>query len=439
MSQRNFTLFIITLILVVAGIFGFLYFYQGQNQQPGEGGGTNFLSRFNPFGQSNPVTPTPEEPIDISEPETPTLEVPQLPSKLTQISSVPVAGYEILMRERLKEMVEVAPSEATPATSSTSKPVAPATELVTSTRYVDRASGNIYQTFLDQVAERRFSTTTIPKVYEAYFGNKNSSVILRYLKTDNKTIQTFQGAVPKEILGADAMENELTGTFLPEGITEMSISPDGSKMFYLVNVGDVSVGTTLNFADNKKTQIFDSPFTEWLVQWPSTNLITLNTKPSAFIEGHMYSLNPTSKSFSRTLGGVLGLTTLTSPSGKSVLYGDSSLSLNILSIDKNTRTPAGVRTLPEKCVWGSDSITLYCAVPVFLEVGQYPDSWYQGEVSFADQIWKIDTVNGTTDLIIDTTLDGKNIDAIKLALDKDNKYILFVNKKDSMLWKLDLE
>ncbi len=447
MSKRNFTLFIIVLIIAVAIIFGFLYFNQGEVGQDGTSEGTNFLSRFNPFGRSKPATP-PEttEPVDLTEPVvTPGEETPT--EKLQKISSMPVAGFEILIKERLKEIpttplpLENPASLATPVVNKNTKPTPPPTELVPATRYVTRATGNIYQTFLDKIEERKFSTTIIPKIYEAYFGNKDSSVIMRYLKPDNRTIQTFLGNIPKEVLGADTEENEIQGTFLPDGITDMSLLADGSKAFYLLNVGDVAVGTILNFADGKKTQVFDSPFTEWLSLWPSTNMITLTTKPSGSVPGHMYALNPTTKSLNRVLGDVYGLTTLASPDGKSVLYGDSSLSLNIYNISKNTSQPLGVRTLPEKCAWGVGSAVLYCAVPELVGVGQYPDSWYQGEVSFSDQIWKIDATTGYTEMIADpmTLTEKESIDGIKLALDKDGKYLLLVNKKDSFLWKLDLE
>ena len=83
-------------------------------------------------------------------------------------------------------------------------------------RYVDRATGNIYQTFADKIEEKKFSSTIIPMVYEAFFGNNGNSVIMRYLKQDAKTIITFVGALPKEFLGADTTsDTEIKGAFLP--------------------------------------------------------------------------------------------------------------------------------------------------------------------------------------------------------------------------------
>ena len=95
----------------------------------------------------------------------------------------------------------------------------PATEFMPALRYVNKATGNIYQTFADKIDERKFSSTVVPKVYDAYFGNNGQSVIMRYLK-DDKTIETFIGALQKEYLGADSVgTNEVAGSFLPENIS----------------------------------------------------------------------------------------------------------------------------------------------------------------------------------------------------------------------------
>ena len=80
-------------------------------------------------------------------------------------------------------------------------------------------------------------------------------------------------------------------------------------------------------------------------------------------------------------------------------------------------------------------------MPKFINAGLYPDIWYQGEVSFSDQFWKIDIQTGNATLLLDplTVPGGEEIDGIKLALDKDEDYLFFVNKKDSFLWKLELK
>src|SRR3989344_410629 len=437
MSRRNLILLIIVLIILSVAVIGYLYSRTPEPAAPGEDTGTNFFSRFNPFGKSggnSAPTPTPDTP----EPNIPTPdEVAAV--KLKKVSTLPIAGYIVFQKERLKEVPLVPAEEQTPPASPT-KPKAPLTEFAPAIRYVERVTGNVYANWADKIDGYRFTSTEIPKVYEAYFGTKGDAVFMRYLKSDGKTIQTYFGLMPKELLGADKSGNsQVKGSFLPEGIGDMSISPDTAKAFYLFNSGDGVAGVVLDIAGNKKTQVFDSPFTEWITSWPSAKLITLTTKASGAVPGYMYAINPDRKDSAFILGGVSGLTTLTSPSGKLVLYTDSNLSLNIYNIDTKTASALALRTLPEKCVWGAGSDVIYCAVPKATPPGSYPDGWYQGEVSFNDQIWKIDVASGNTTLLIDPLALGEEIDGIKLALDEKGAYLLFINKKDSILWELELK
>jgi hypothetical protein len=228
---------------------------------------------------------------------------------------------------------------------------------------------------------------------------------------------------------------------LPNNITDISLSSDTSKIFYLFETGNSVIGTILNFKDNKKTQVFNSPFTEWLSWWPSDKMITLTTKPSANIPGYTYVVDPSKKNLSKILGNINGLTTLTNPSGKQILFGRNDLSLNMYDVNTGNSTPLGIKTLPEKCIWNKLGDNLYCAVPKFIDIGGYPDSWYQGEVSFNDQLWKIDVKNGVETMLTDpgVAVNGEEIDGIKLMLDDEGKYLLFINKKDSFLWELSLE
>jgi len=452
MSKRNLIFLIITLIVILLIIFGFLYF-NSNKQNPGEESpGINFISQFNPFGKTTVKPPTQVPPSNppVYQPN-PNLDVNV---KLRKISSMPIAGFIAFSKERLKDVPVITPPPPVDTSTSTldtktsdkktnTKPTPPLTEFALALRYVDRATGNVYQTFADKILEKRFTATIIPKIYEAYFGNKGESVVLRYLKNDDRTIQTFVGTLPKESpLGGDTTENnEIKGVFLPEDIKDISLASDISNIFYLFNFGDNTIGTTMNLATKNKAQVFESAFSEWLSFWPNNKMITLTTKPTSLFPGYMYVLDLTNKNLRQVLGNINGLTTLTSPDGKLVLFGDNTVSLSVYNLNTKSSNLLGVKTLPEKCVWGKLSDFIYCAVPKFTGTSQYPDVWYQGEVSFSDQIWKINITDGNATLISDpaTVPGGESIDGIKLALDDGENYLFFVNKKDSFLWELNLK
>ena len=468
MTKRNFILLIIVAVIIVAGILGFLFLRNSANNPTTNPGGTNFGSGLSPFPSNGTGsgTTTPPAGSTSNQPGN-TATGTATTSKLQRVSSMPIAGFAVFPLERLKDIVATDTTNPTPTLPLSGAGVtvppakggsgglvkktvtpAPLTEMSTALRYVDRATGNIYETFADNLQERQFSNTVIPQVYEADFGNNANSVVMRYLKTGTDTIETFIGNTPKELLGSSpTTANQVTGSFLAENIKDLSVSPDGSSIFYLLNVSDNAIGTTMNLTTNKKVEVFSSPFTEWLSQWPSNDskskIVTLSTKPSTGIPGYMYTLNPSSgsKTFSQAFGGVNGLTTLTSPNGKLVLYADDTLALNIYNINTKVSSSAGVNTLPDKCVWGSASDVIYCAVPKSIPIGSYPDDWYQGSVSFADQIWKIDVATGNATMLLDpaTETGGGEIDGTKLALDGGENYLFFVNKKDSFLWEYNLK
>ncbi len=477
MSKRNFILLIIILSLVIALVVLFLYMQpRGDTSGVPDSGGTNFLSRFNPFRKDNTPPSNPDKdlpPINIDG----EVIIPDSPiPKLRKISTMPIAGYGIFSKERFKEIPiieltldqnnpsptlpkgegKTATPPAPPENTTTEKKKTPAsltppmpptpkpTEFTEAVRYVARSDGSIYQTFLDKISERKFSLPTIPKVYEAYFGNHGQTVILRYLKIYGDTISTFVGNLPKEIVSeTETGDKEIKGTFLPDNVQDISISPDTLKAFYLFTNGNTSgeniIGTILNLVDNKKVQIFDSDFTEWLSLWPNDKLITLTTKADSRATGHVYTMDPNKKNPTRALGDINGLTTLSGPDGKIILFSGTDLALNAYQTDTRNSILLGVRTLPEKCVWNKIGDNIYCAVPKVIPSGQYPETWYQGEVSFSDELWKINIKTGNATILADPILAGEEIDGIKLAIDENENYLLFVNKKDSYLWKLDLK
>lgn len=442
MSKRKIIIFIIIITLITLLVWGYNSI---SKKTPGEGGaiesGINFVSDFFTFGKStstnNGEGTTPED-ISGGEQEG-TNTTGEVKKRLTRVSSAPVAGYSIFMKERFKYVADVVPGTEP---GNTSTPSAPLTETVPAVRYVNRATGNIYQTFADTIREQKFSDTVIPIVYEALFGDNANSVVMRYLKEDNQTISTFIGSLPKEILGGDSVGvNQIKGTFLPENISDMSISPDTSKIFYLLNTKNGVAGMTANSLGDNKVQVFDSAFSEWLSMWPNDNMITLTTKPSYNTPGFMYVVDPLKKDFRKMLSKINGLTTLTSPDGKSILYTNNSLLLNIYSADKNDVSKLTIKTLPEKCVWTKSNSYLYCAVPKIVPNSLYPDNWYQGIVSFSDDIWKIDAVSGVGTKILDPdSFVGENgLDGIKLQVDENEHFLFIVNKKDNMLWELELK
>jgi len=75
-----------------------------------------------------------------------------------------------------------------------------------------------------------------------------------------------------------------------------------------------------------------------------------------------------------------------------------------------------------------------CGIPTILPNLNYPDAWYQGLISFNDQIWMMNLIKNTTSLI-----DGLNLNNLDIInIKNNNQFIYFQNKIDGSLWSFDL-
>ncbi len=417
MPRNTFFLFLILVLIIGAlGIGVYLYFFTNTfSGITSPGGITNTFRNFSPFG--NGVSS--EAPRGGKDAVTGTLGQPQNAGqpavKLLKLVQNPVAGF-------------------IPTTLGST----------TMVRYLEKQTGRSFDIDMSIPAARtKITNTTIPRVYQALFGQNGSSVLLRYLDSSN-LIQTYSATIPRAT-STTLMQSgvELKGSFLAAGLGDISLSPSADKIFTLANFGNSMVGTVSNLDGTKKSQIFDSPFTEWLSSWTNDKTILLATKPSYVAAGHAYALDVKSGSFQKIYGGGNGLTAILSPDGKNLLVSeitDNSPSLKIYNIANRSLVDTGLKTIADKCLWAANTV-IYCAVPETIPSadGGYPDAWYQGVVSFKDGIWKIDSATLSTDLVLNISQTAReSIDAVNLAASKGGDYLFLINKSDSSLWSLQL-
>ncbi len=327
---------------------------------------------------------------------------------------------------------------------------APKTESVLVARFVDAVSGTVFDNATrkkEQPIVR--SNKTIPSVVEAFFDDTATNVVFRYLK--DRKIETYVAKLTfpkidpnltKEERDAVPKVAEVNGDYLPENIKTVALSRDKKNFFYLGPVSGGVSGFTYNFATKAKKQIFTSPITEWIADFANNAKINLTTKASGRALGYSYTLGNPSGTFAKNLGGENGLTTLSSPDGKKILYSvyaKNSLSTFILETASGKKTSISPSTLPEKCVWTKDSKKIYCAAATSMANALYPDDWYKGKISFNDVLWTINATDMTGNIIYDfISKDKAYIDATNLQLNASEDYLGFINKKDGILWGFDL-
>lgn len=410
------TAIILILVVFIGALGALIWLYFTFNTTPTVGTpSVPITDVYDPFGTKiidNSISTTTDINIDNSP-----INVTPEPDKFRQISAEPISGFSIIENIKTKQ---------------------------TDIHYILRANGNIYEAYADSPEQKRLSITTIPKVYESVWLPDGQKLIIRYLKDTTENIQTFSVKINPATTTLNEFEGGVDGNHLPEKIGAVAVNPLGDKIFYLQNSLSGASGFLAKPDGLNKKLLFESPLIEWLVSWPKEEIIVMNTKASAKIPGYLYFLNSKTGTFTRIIGNINGLTSITNPTATQVLYSDSLRNnprLYLYDVKKGESTLLPWSTFPEKCLWSNTDLnTIYCAVPKSFPAGEYPDAWYQGLASFSDDIWMIDTETAAATLVFDIENETNNkIDVTDIKIDKNDNYLFFTNKTDLTFWSLNLK
>lgn len=400
------------IIIIISVVLGILlialvgYYFIVQNNTPGTGSGLSVFKNFFPFGGNEVPAPSGDDPNNENVPQNQP-EQSNFTKKLRRLSSVPVSGAGVLD-----------------------------VKAGTVVRYIEKATGHIYEVELFSPKQGRISNTTIPLVYDALWGNKNNSLIARYLKDDDRIVDTYSLTI-KEV--STTTENTVSGIVFPENISDVSVFD--TNVFYLEQGNSSSNGYISNFSGGNKKLIWNSPTKELLSQFVNAKTVALTTKPHQSFPGFLYFVDTGTGQVKKILGDILGLSTLTNPLATQVLYLDQGTNqMSVFDIKSKVITNLVPATFPEKCAWSKkDALIIYCAVPKGSTGSNSLTDWYMGFISFSDDVWKFDTKNNISVIVDDLTLDsGTIIDVTKPILSDNGQYLVFINRIDNTLWSLDL-
>lgn len=321
-------------------------------------------------------------------------------------------------------------------------------------RYVAKENGHVYDVNVDTAESRKISNTTIPRVHEALFGDNGNVVAIRALESDIYTkrdvIKTFFGRLnlPTDMANPDSV-GTITGNYLKDGVTAISISPDGKKLFYLLPTNDeFVVGNTIDIATGEPREVFRHQFREWLPQILNDGKIVLTTKPSSRVPGFSYLYNPSNGDMQRLVREKNGLVTQPDSKAEHMLFSENIAANAVLSVhgtfggDEGAvleNVPLSLTTLAEKCAWTSDDSHIFCAVYSAVDRKELPDEWYKGSFFFEDSFWSVDMATREPMLIADPSLMKTGpFDATALSVPNDRSAVFFINKRDETLWMLGI-
>ena len=290
-------------------------------------------------------------------------------------------------------------------------------------RYVERATGHIYETPAASPTAVRVSNTTIPGIEQVLWSNPHD-FILRYLSAAD-AVQNFHVT-----LVPTSTEQALQGAFI--GPFDRGVVDLGN----LVTVTEGASGATVAIGKPGASMrtLLTSPLNSWapLITSVATYLATL---PGSGVPGSLYRI--AGGAFVPIISSVPGLVALPSPTGKYVAYSAGShnaLQLSVIDTKTGTIYTSPLATIASKCVWVSESTpTLACGIPESLPTGDYPTDWLTGSVSLTDDIWEIEPVSGKTTLLSNPGKEaGASLDVWQPMT--DGGYITFINKQDLTPW-----
>lgn len=417
---------LILIIIILLGGGGW-YFYSKSTKNTTVNETSSGFKSFFPFGNNvQNDTPNNTLPQGGEEIATDGIKNNQNKSPFKQLTSHTVAGYSSFV---------VSTTIITPAATPKGKPT---TETIIDhvLRYVSRNSGYVYE-IKNSGTPIQISNIYVSNVYEAYLADKGKTAILRFLRDDAKTIATYIVPIPDK--NQDGTRTQKNGSYLPDGISSLTPSPDGATLARLTLDGSSAVLSTTTTSNTNRRELIRSPFHEWLISWGGQKNIYLQSKASGTEGGFLYQVDDVNHRLSRVLGNINGLTTSVSPNGTYILYSQSTsrgFVTKILTTKTGITRSVGVSILPEKCTWLKNE-DLICAGGGSIPEGVYPDTWYQGTTVFSDQILRIYTAANVFD-ILHTPRDEESFDMTNLQIDEDLGLLYFIDKQSGILWQYSL-
>ena len=275
-------------------------------------------------------------------------------------------------------------------------------------RFVERATGNVYEANSLNNGVKRLTNTTIPKIVRAFWLPDGSGFLAQTLMPETELIETSLVKLTPNTTTSSEELTSYTTTIgkLPTGIEEISIKPDGKKIFYYSVDESVSSWFTSNPDGTATVEVFSHPLTEWNPRWVSEDIVEMQTKGSGSSANYAYNFSIKNKTLTKT-------------------------------------TPQNIssNTFNEKCVVEDiDKNSWYCATPITgITYGEL-DDWYMGTFHTEDIVTREDKEIGASYQVADlSALSGEKIDAIDIAISGDRSHLIFRNKVDEQLWMLRIE
>lgn len=300
-----------------------------------------------------------------------------------------------------------------------------------------RPDGNIETVANDNATI--ISSLKIQNIASAAFSFDGRKILVNYASSSNLQTDVFDMA-------------SKSWTLLPAGMQSPVWSPTDYRIAYLQNAGTGSETIAITGAKNPGASIIATLATQDMaLQWPNKNTLVVSDKPSVFADGSIWFFNLPNKTLTPVAAeypgaesawgnatSTLGLIFSSNPQ-------NSGGRLSFIGAGGNPKA-VSFTTLPSKCGFSIETSTssrtsspvIYCAVPrdqQTFSIARLPDEYEQKILFTADDIYKINTTDGTLTTIFNDS--AQTLDATKLKV--FNNTLFFINRYDSKLYAISLQ
>lgn len=311
----------------------------------------------------------------------------------------------------------------------TSAPVAGAAFSATSSqlRYVERASGHVFEADPFTGTITRLTNTLTPRVYEAFLGG-GSSVVLRTI--EDGTAATFGGRTSTTTQNG---LSELLLTNLGATIDDIVSYATTPEILMIAKTGEVSHLIRSRVDGGAPKQLLTLPGGDFRIQLAGESIF-LTERAGSGIGGSAYRATNT---LVPLVQNIPGLTTRVQAQTENILFSsDDGARVRLFAqIAKAGPNELSLATIAEKCAWAPTGSTAYCAAPQGTIPANFLDHWYLGEAHTEDIWYSIDATAAKVATLfrIDSSY---AMDVENPSVDPTGKYIAFQNARDKSLWVL---
>lgn len=299
-------------------------------------------------------------------------------------------------------------------------------------QYYAKEDGMLSQMDLNGGGMKKLFIKNLANLADVTWAPNGSRAILKFIKGDVINYEYYNRDEGKSgpIKNIDTIVwqniNKIFYKYYDAKTQERSLNianPDGTDWLKITDI------------NSKKTSL--SPI-------PKSGLVSIWNFPDALLETTLESIPVVGGEKKTLFAGKFGADYLWNGNGSTILMshsdqkGGAKMQLATANEQGGEYKSLDIATFVSKCVWSKDNVTIFCAVPESLPASAVlPNDYLSGKVSTKDAFWKINTKTGEKSSLISPTKITTEIDASNLFINDQDNMLIFSNKLDNKLYKLE--